>query len=63
MTQLTDEEMGWIKNGKAHIVHCPSSNLKLASGSCPVSALLKMVRVLLCSPAFSEGLFFGALMA
>uniref|UniRef100_K3W661 Amidohydrolase-related domain-containing protein n=1 Tax=Globisporangium ultimum (strain ATCC 200006 / CBS 805.95 / DAOM BR144) TaxID=431595 RepID=K3W661_GLOUD len=41
MTQLTEEEIDSIASATSHVVHCPSSNLKLASGICPVSALLK----------------------
>lgn len=40
MTQLHDDEMDLIAKQRAHIVHCPSSNLKLASGVCPLDALL-----------------------
>ena len=39
MTQLTDEEVERVAIGGAHVVHCPRSNLKLASGRCPVDAL------------------------
>ncbi len=41
MTQLTDEEIGHYAATGGHIVHCPESNLKLASGFCPVQKLLK----------------------
>jgi 5-methylthioadenosine/S-adenosylhomocysteine deaminase len=41
MTQLTDEEIELISKKKCSVVHCPSSNLKLASGFCPVHKLLK----------------------
>ena len=40
MTQLTDDEIGQFAESGAHIVHCPESNLKLASGFCPVAACL-----------------------
>jgi 5-methylthioadenosine/S-adenosylhomocysteine deaminase len=40
MTQLTDEEIGAFAATGAHVVHCPESNLKLASGFCPVQSLL-----------------------
>ena len=36
MTQLTSEEIRLFAESGAHIVHCPESNLKLASGFCPV---------------------------
>ncbi|MDR3477954.1 MAG: TRZ/ATZ family hydrolase [Gammaproteobacteria bacterium] len=41
MTQLDDEDMAIIEAGKPNIVHCPESNMKLASGACPVVALQK----------------------
>jgi 5-methylthioadenosine/S-adenosylhomocysteine deaminase len=37
MTQLTDGEITQFAESGAHIVHCPESNLKLASGFCPVA--------------------------
>jgi 5-methylthioadenosine/S-adenosylhomocysteine deaminase len=37
MTHLTDEEINLYAQSGAHIVHCPESNLKLASGFCPVA--------------------------
>ena len=40
MTQLTDEEISLLAESGAHIVHCPESNLKLASGFCPVARCL-----------------------
>lgn len=40
-TQLTDEEIALLAQQGAHVVHCPESNLKLASGFCPVDKLLK----------------------
>jgi len=40
MTQLTDEEISLYAQSGAHVVHCPESNLKLASGCCPVKKLL-----------------------
>ncbi len=40
MTQLTDEEISLFAESGAHIVHCPESNLKLASGFCPVARYL-----------------------
>jgi len=40
MTQLTDEEIRLLAESGAHIVHCPESNLKLASGFCPVARCL-----------------------
>ncbi|MEC4750398.1 TRZ/ATZ family hydrolase [Methylomicrobium sp. Wu6] len=40
MTQLTGTEMDLLRESGAHVVHCPESNLKLASGFCPVAELL-----------------------
>ena len=40
-TQLEDAEIALIHKMGAHVVHCPESNLKLASGFCPVDRLLK----------------------
>jgi 5-methylthioadenosine/S-adenosylhomocysteine deaminase len=40
-TQLEPAEIDKLAEAKAHIVHCPRSNLKLASGACPVAALQK----------------------
>jgi len=41
MTQLDDAEIAAYARSGAHVVHCPESNLKLASGFCPVNKLLK----------------------
>lgn len=41
MTQLEMAEMERLAEAGAHIVHCPESNLKLASGFAPVAALLE----------------------
>jgi 5-methylthioadenosine/S-adenosylhomocysteine deaminase len=41
MTQLTDQEIAQVAASGAHVVHCPESNLKLASGFCPVDKLIK----------------------
>ena len=40
MTQLTGEDMDLLRDSGTHVVHCPESNLKLASGFCPVAELL-----------------------
>ena len=40
MTQLKDPEIKQFAEAGAHIVHCPESNLKLASGFCPVAKCL-----------------------
>ncbi len=41
MTQLLTEEIEALAANGAHVLHCPQSNLKLASGFCPVHALMK----------------------
>ena len=40
MTQMDDEDIASILNSGAHIIHCPESNLKLASGLCPAQKLM-----------------------
>jgi len=40
MTQLTDHEISLLAEQGVSVVHCPQSNLKLASGFCPVARLL-----------------------
>lgn len=40
MTQITPQEMSELSQRQTHIAHCPTSNLKLASGFCPVSDLM-----------------------
>jgi 5-methylthioadenosine/S-adenosylhomocysteine deaminase len=40
MTQLTDAEIDQLAELGVHVVHCPESNLKLASGFAPVGKLL-----------------------
>jgi 5-methylthioadenosine/S-adenosylhomocysteine deaminase len=39
-TQLTDTEITLLAEAGATVVHCPESNLKLASGFCPVAKCL-----------------------
>lgn len=39
MVHLTDDEIAMLARQKVHLVHNPNSNLKLASGVCPVTAL------------------------
>jgi len=41
MTQLTDGEIAEAAELGVHVAHCPESNLKLASGFCPVAKLLQ----------------------
>jgi 5-methylthioadenosine/S-adenosylhomocysteine deaminase len=40
MTQLEPAEIDMLAVQGAHVVHCPESNLKLASGTCPVQERL-----------------------
>src|SRR5690606_2189342 len=40
MTQLTDGEIAACAEAGVSVAHCPESNLKLASGFCPVAKLL-----------------------
>ena len=40
MTALTPEDIERVRASGASVVHCPESNMKLASGACPVAALL-----------------------
>ncbi|WP_111640565.1 TRZ/ATZ family hydrolase [Marinimicrobium alkaliphilum] len=39
MTQINDSDTQLLRDSGAHVVHCPTANLKLASGFCPVHAL------------------------
>lgn len=41
MLHVSDEDLLLLAEGKPNIVHCPQSNMKLASGICPVSKLLE----------------------
>ena len=41
MTQLEKNEIEELKKTRVNVVHCPESNLKLASGFCPVGELQK----------------------
>lgn len=40
MTQVDDSDIALLKQYGSHVIHCPESNLKLASGFCPVQRLL-----------------------
>ena len=40
MTDLGDQDIALLVATGAHVVHCPQSNMKLASGACPVNKLL-----------------------
>ena len=39
MTQLTAAEIDMVAAAKTSVVHCPTSNMQLASGTCPVAQL------------------------
>lgn len=41
MTQLEEAEIERLASAGVHVVHCPESNLKLASGTCPVHRLAR----------------------
>ncbi|HID80818.1 MAG TPA: TRZ/ATZ family hydrolase [Chromatiales bacterium] len=40
MTQTTSEDIALLKEHHSHVIHCPESNMKLASGACPVAELM-----------------------
>ncbi len=42
MTELSDEEIECLAKHSVHVAHCPQSNMKLASGICPVQSLMEM---------------------
>lgn len=39
MTQLEDDEIAMLAETGVNVLHCPESNLKLASGFCPIAKL------------------------
>lgn len=39
MTQIDASDIALLQSSGAHVLHCPESNLKLASGFCPVEQL------------------------
>jgi 5-methylthioadenosine/S-adenosylhomocysteine deaminase len=41
MTQLDAHDIDLVAQHGVHVVHCPESNMKLASGICPVDRLLR----------------------
>lgn len=41
MTQIDETDIKLLQDSGAHVIHCPESNLKLASGFCPVDKLLR----------------------
>ena len=40
MTDLGEQDIALLASTGAHVIHCPQSNMKLASGACPVEKLL-----------------------
>jgi len=40
MTQIDDSDIERLEASGSHVIHCPESNLKLASGFCPVHKLI-----------------------
>jgi 5-methylthioadenosine/S-adenosylhomocysteine deaminase len=40
MTQINEADLAHVVTSGAHVIHCPESNLKLASGLCPVQKLI-----------------------
>jgi 5-methylthioadenosine/S-adenosylhomocysteine deaminase len=41
MTQLNEGEIEWLAESGSHVIHCPQSNMKLASGVCPTKQLVE----------------------
>ena len=41
MTDLGDQDIALLAETGANVVHCPQSNMKLASGTCPVGTLME----------------------
>ncbi len=39
MTQVNDEDIALLVQSNSSVIHCPESNLKLASGFCPIERL------------------------
>lgn len=41
MTYLNEQEIQWLAESGSHVIHCPQSNMKLASGVCPTMQLIE----------------------
>ncbi|MBV1880736.1 MAG: TRZ/ATZ family hydrolase [Pseudomonadales bacterium] len=41
MTQVDDNDLALLRDSGSHVIHCPESNLKLASGFCPTAKLME----------------------
>lgn len=55
MTQIEKDESALLASTGVNIVHCPESNMKLASGTCPAQALLhKKINVALGTDSVSS---------
>jgi len=39
MTQISEDDLALLEESNSSVIHCPESNLKLASGFCPVERL------------------------
>ncbi|WP_156508850.1 amidohydrolase family protein, partial [Oleiphilus sp. HI0132] len=39
-TELNEQDIESLASNKVHVIHCPESNLKLASGFCPSAQLI-----------------------
>ena len=42
MTQISDEDLEMIGLTNTSVIHCPKSNMKLASGICPIKKLMEV---------------------
>lgn len=42
VTQVDDVDIALLLQSGAHVIHCPESNMKLASGACPVDRLTRL---------------------
>ena len=40
MTDLGEQDIDLLAETGSHVIHCPKSNMKLASGTCPIDKLL-----------------------
>ena len=40
MTQVDGSDISLLQDHNCHVIHCPESNMKLASGQCPVTDLM-----------------------
>ena len=41
MTEINDDEIQSLSKHQIHVAHCPESNMKLASGICPINTLIE----------------------